>query len=218
MIFAKLARPSNIFSTLRDRHRERETATENMPSILDIAGGGGGVGGEGRGRSLGQCAETMGVTTGIAFWLAVAQLPVMMGLVLHYPSVRIDVFVPGIRLATDPATNLTAVAFTNESAVYAAAYDHGVGISGLYVLSASSFTFFAVLTMNFLERGLASASDEGRMASSMQQALIQQMEGEEFVLQNLGMVSDPTFRTWNQVLLYISGPHCICQQAHIWRK
>ena len=188
-------------------------AGKDMPSFMDVAGGRDASHsflGMGSQRTLGPCAETMGMTTGVAFWLAVAQLPVMMGLALHYPTVRIDMFTIAIRLTKDPATNETAIAYSNASAVYAAGYEHGLGISGLYVLSSASFTFFAVLTMNFLERGVASVSDEA--GHHMRHALVQQMGGEEFVLQNVGMVVDPAFRMWNQVctVLVVCNPmHCL---------
>lgn len=44
---------------------------------------------------MGSLAESMGISTSMAMWIAVAQLPVMMGLVLHYPTVRIDIFSTG---------------------------------------------------------------------------------------------------------------------------
>ena len=145
---------------------------------------------------MGPCAESVGITTGVAFWLAVAQLPVMMGLVLHYPTVRIDIFYAAVRTAMDPLTNTTSIAARDASAVYSPSYEHALGISGLYVINSASFTFFAVLTMNFLERGLATTEDS---APHMRYTLIQQMGAEEYVAQNLGMVSDPAFRMWNQV-------------------
>lgn len=156
-----------------------------------------GRGQEEEGRTLGPCAETMGVTTGLAFWLSVAQLPVMIGLALHYPTVRVDLYVAGVRTIVDKNSNQTAVAAMDGSAVHALSYEHGVAISGLYVLNAASFTFFAVLTMNFLERGL-SMVDAGSSPH-----MVQQMGGEEFVSQNVGMLVDPAFRMWNQVGTWI---------------
>ena len=176
-----------------------------MPSFVSIAGRGSGGsrlwsigrGQEEEGRTLGPCAETMGVTTGLAFWLSVAQLPVMIGLALHYPTVRVDLYVAGVRTIVDKNSNQTAVAAMDGSAVHALSYEHGVAISGLYVLNAASFTFFAVLTMNFLERGL-SMVDAGSSPH-----MVQQMGGEEFVSQNVGMLVDPAFRMWNQVGTWI---------------
>lgn len=46
-------------------------------------------------RGMGPFAESMGISTGMAMWIAVAQLPVMMGLALHYPTVRVDLFSTG---------------------------------------------------------------------------------------------------------------------------
>lgn len=105
----------------------------------------------------------------------------------------------GVRTAQDPATNATSVAGSDGSAVHAISYDHGVGISGMYVLNAASFTFFAVLTMNFLERGLAIAESPAFSSPALGASIVQQMGAEEFVQQNVGMVVDPTFRMWNQV-------------------
>lgn len=130
-----------------------------------------------------------------------AQLPVMIGLALHYPTVRIDVFSVSIRTAYDTGTNQTVVAARNGSAVGVSSYDHGVGISGLYVVNAASLAFFVVMTMNFVERGVMMADDPLRERG------LSAMAEEEFVAQNLGMVSDPTFRAWNQVLDEVM---CMC--------
>lgn len=143
----------------------------------------------------------MGVSTGMAMWIAVAQLPVMMGLALHYPTVRVDVFATATRTVqwspalpldnatSAPAAAMTVVASDDSSAVFIHGYEHGLGISGLYVLNAAAITFFAVLSMNLLDRGFAAAAaiaDEGRISSMIAE--------EDFVSQNVGMVVDPTFR------------------------
>ena len=149
---------------------------------------------------MGPFAESLGVSTGMAMWLAVAQLPVMMGLALHYPTVRVDLFSTGVRVVLDPANNMTSVvAAPDSSAVEIVGYEHGFGISGLYVLNAASVTFFAVLCMNLMDRGFAaaSASDmEDMRRRGHSSSLIAE---EDFVSQNIGMVVDPTFRMWNQV-------------------
>lgn len=104
----------------------------------------------------------------------------------------------GIRtVLADNATMLMAVASDDSSAVLVAGYDHGLGISGLYVINAAAVTFFAVLSMNLIDRGFAAAEvsrdvDLSRRMSSL-------IVAEDFVSQNLGMVVDPTFRMWNQV-------------------
>jgi hypothetical protein len=145
----------------------------------------------------------MGINTPMAFWISVAQLPIMVGLALHYPTVRIDVYDTSIRTVIDPATNQTVVAGADKSAVQVSSYEHGMGISGLYVLSSASFAFFAVLTMNFIERGVvvansSSSSDMHRRSGGGGEGR-NAMANEEYVSQNVGMVADPTFRTWNQV-------------------
>ena len=147
---------------------------------------------------MGPFAESLGVSTGMAMWIAVAQLPVLMGLALHYPTVRVDLFSTGVRLALDPADNVTAVvAAPNKSAIEIVSYDHGLGVSGLYVLNAAAVTFFAVLSMNLLDRGFATSLNEmEELRSRGHQTLIAE---EPFVSQNVGMVVDPTFRMWNQV-------------------
>ena len=127
----------------------------------------------------------------------------MVGLALHYPTVRIDVYDTSIRTVIDPATNQTVVAGADKSAVQVSSYEHGMGISGLYVLSSASFAFFAVLTMNFIERGVvvansSSSSDMHRRSGGGGEGR-NAMANEEYVSQNVGMVADPTFRTWNQV-------------------
>jgi hypothetical protein len=150
----------------------------------------------GRRRSMGPFAESLGMSTGVAMWIAVAQLPMVMGLALHYPTVRVDVFATSIRTALDPADNVTvAVASDDEAAVQVAAYEHGLGISGLYVLNAAAVTFFAVLSMNLIDRGVAAlaAVDDLRSRHG-----ISAVADEEFISQNVGMVVDPSFRMWNQ--------------------
>lgn len=71
---------------------------------------------------------------------------------------------------------------------------HGINVSGLFVLSASAFTFFVVMTMQFVDRGIrgdASAGSEILMASFQ----------EEYIAQNTALVGDPTFRLWNQAFV-----------------
>lgn len=61
---------------------------------------------------------------------------------------------------------LTTISFFGQ-----ATYMHGVNISGLFVLCASAFCFFVVITMQFIERGISSSSadDEGGgLAASFQ--------------------------------------------------
>lgn len=151
---------------------------------------------------MGPLAESMGVSTSMAMWLAVAQLPIMMGLALHYPTVRVDTFATSVRTVLDPSDNVTvAVASSNESAVQVVAYEHGFGISGLYVLNAAAVTFFAVLTMNLLDRGVVASVALEELRSRGASAIAE----EEFVSQNVGMVVDPTFRMWNQVRMMGCG-------------
>ncbi len=92
------------------------------------------------------------------------------------------------------------IAAANASAVEISSYEHGVAISGMYVLNAASFAFFAFMTMNFVERGMAAASadDPSGRAGRGPRAHTHPMAEEEFVAQNLGMLADPTFRAWNQ--------------------
>jgi hypothetical protein len=183
-------------SVARDHQQSSRCCCKSCGDFEDEEYGGGGSGRRG-GRhhqsSLGPCADSFGININMAFWLCVAQLPIMVGLALHYPTVRIDLFSTGIRTAFDPSINQTAVVAPNQSAVGVSYYEHGVGITGLYVINAASFAFFAVMTMNFVERGGVPSDDPLR--SSDTNAMAQ----EEFVAQNLGMVSDPMFRAWNQV-------------------
>jgi hypothetical protein len=115
---------------------------------------------------MGPLADSMGISTGVAMWLAVVQLPVMMGLVLHFPTVRVDMYgtsvvvVPVNSSTSSPAVlggseSLTleqGIAAPNKSAIQISSYEHGLGISGVYVVAASSITFFAVLCMNLIDR------------------------------------------------------------------
>ncbi len=156
----------------------------------------------GRRSNMGPLGDSLGLSTGTAMWLAVAQLPVLMGLALHYPTVRLDVFSTGVRLALDPADNATSViAAPDKSAIEIVNYEHGLGISGLYVLNAAAVTFFAVLSMNLLDRGFAAAAMMGEMEERirMSQAGGSMVSEEKFITQNVGMIVDPTFRMWNQV-------------------
>ncbi len=87
----------------------------------------------------------------------------------------------------------------------ASGYEHGLGISGLYVINAASITFFAVLCMNLMDRGMhmamvaAAASSASGFDLDSRGAGQSMMGSEEFVAQNIKMVVDPTFRMWNQV-------------------
>lgn len=105
--------------------------------------------------SLGPCADALGLSVMMVFCVGVAQLPITIGIAMHVPAVRIDLYTPYMVTAMDPATNQTAVVLPKaaEGPVHAS-YMHGVNISGLFVLCASGFTFFVVLTMQFIERGL----------------------------------------------------------------
>ena len=154
---------------------------------------------------MGPFAESMGMSTGMAMWLAVAQLPVLMALALHYPTVRVDLFSTAVRVVLDPGDNATSVvAAPDKSAIEIVGYEHGYGISGLYVLNAAAITFFAVLSMNLLDRGVAAAAAMALTGESVGGSFghsSSMVADENFVSQNTGMVVDPTFRMWNQVSL-----------------
>jgi hypothetical protein len=145
-------------------------------------------------RTLGPCADAMGINTAVAFWLGVAQLPLMIILALHFPMVRIDLFDTSIRLAYDSRSNQTAIAAANASAVHISTYEHNVSITGLFLINAASYTFFVVLTMNLLDRGIVATTESASSASSSSVS-----HNEEFVAHNIRLVTDPTFRMWNQV-------------------
>ena len=132
-----------------------------MPSPLGIS-------------TLGPCAEAMGLSAMMVFCVGVAQLPVMIGLAMHVPSVRVDLYSPYLDVAMDPSTNQSAVVIPTPvhrptggegyeqqqvTLQVNAAYMHGINISGLFILCASSFTFFVVLTMQFVDRGLRSSGN-----------------------------------------------------------
>jgi hypothetical protein len=75
----------------------------------------------------------------------------------------LQVALSGIQLTNVDARALRCVAnclcaAANASAVEISSYEHGVAILGMYVLNAASFAFFAIMTMNFVERGVAAAS------------------------------------------------------------
>lgn len=128
--------------------------------------------------TLGPCAEAMGLSAMMVFCIGVAQLPVMIGLAMHVPSVRVDLYSPYLDVGMDPSTNHSAVVIPSPihkpspeqqegGAIMQvnAAYMHGINISGLFVLCASSFTFFVVLTMQFVDRGLRSSGPNGSSSS-----------------------------------------------------
>ena len=119
--------------------------------------------------TLGPCADAVGISVMMVFCIGVAQLPITIGIAMHVPSVYVDLYTPYMVTAMDPATNTTAVVLphTAEGPIHAS-YMHGVNISGLFVLCSSSFTFFVVLTMQFIERGLHGNQDGGLLAASFQ--------------------------------------------------
>lgn len=174
-----------------------------------FGGGGGGSSQRSGMRTLGPFAESMGLSSAAVMWICVAQLPVIMAMALHYPTVRIDMFSTSIRTALDPADNSTmAIASDSRTAVLVSSYDHGVSITGLYVVNAAAVTFFSVLCMNMLDRGIAISSaasglgggdgEGGGWSSGFSRVSTNMIGAEEFVTQNVLMVVDPTFRTWNQ--------------------
>jgi hypothetical protein len=107
----------------------------------------------------------------------------------------------------DPRTNRTAVAAPDRSAIMVSSYEHNVGASGIFVLNAALVAIFGTMTMSFCERGLISRpSDDAGIHGSP-------MAAEEFVAQNIGMLADPTFRTWNQVRHTFCAALCTCVQG-----
>ena len=112
----------------------------------------------------------MGISAMMVFCLGVAQLPVAIGIAMHVPAVRVDLYTPYMTTGMDPSTNATAVMLpaNPEGSAIHASYMHGINISGLFVLCASAFTFFVVLTMQFIERGLHGQQDGGLLAASFQ--------------------------------------------------
>ena len=58
--------------------------------------------------TLGPCAEAMGLSVMMVFCIGVAQLPVMIGLAMHSPSVRVDMYSAYLKVAMDPSTNQSA--------------------------------------------------------------------------------------------------------------
>ena len=237
--------PSSFESLGSDSHRDGGGPCDCSSCLLLCCGGGGAAaaasgasGGDSivSRRSMGPLADSLGLTTGVAMWLAVVQLPVIMGLVLHYPTVRVDLFSTSIRTvpfmldnalasattggnqtgtaaAAAASASDHAIAAADASAVAVSSYDHGIGISGIYVLSAASVTFFAVLCMNLIDRSMgfagAGGGDDYEAAYSIRNRITRtnRMMNEEFVAQNMGMMIDPTFRMWNQVP--VSHPPCV---------
>lgn len=59
--------------------------------------------------TLGPCADALGLSVMMVFCVGVAQLPVMIGLAMHVPAVRVDVYWPYMDVAVDPSTNQSAV-------------------------------------------------------------------------------------------------------------
>jgi hypothetical protein len=150
-------------------------------------------------RSLGPCAEAMGVNTGVAFWTAVLQLPVMVALALHLPAPSLDYFQTTIRTLYDRSVNQTVIAAPNETAVLVSGYVHGMSLTGLFLISAASYTFFVVLTMNLLERNASSSDGSSQLTSLGRRSMAIMWSEEEFVSHNIKLVADPSFRMWNQV-------------------
>lgn len=99
-----------------------------------------------------------------------------------------DVYSTFIRTGKDPLTNSTAVIIPpslvsqqDDQQQQHSYYMHNINISGLFVLCAASFTFYVVLTMHIIDRNRAENISE-----------------QEYVRQNLNLMGDPSFRTWNQ--------------------
>jgi hypothetical protein len=59
--------------------------------------------------SLGPCADAFGISVMTVFCMGVAQLPVMIGLAMHFPPVRVDVYSPLLDVRMDPLTNSSSV-------------------------------------------------------------------------------------------------------------
>ena len=58
--------------------------------------------------TLGPCAEAMGLSVMMVFCIGVAQLPIMIGLAMHLPSVRVDMYSSYVQVQMDPSTNQSA--------------------------------------------------------------------------------------------------------------
>lgn len=140
--------------------------------------------------SLGPCADALGISIMAVFAVGVAQLPIMIALALHFPAVRVDVYSTSVRVGMDPATNASAVVLP--ASVTADYHMHGINTSGLFVVCAASFCFFVVLTMHLLDR-----SNHNNMRDK------ENMNEQEFTKQNVALVSDPSFRTWNQAFVAV---------------
>ncbi len=59
--------------------------------------------------SLGPCADAFGISVMMVFCMGVAQLPVMIGLAMHFPPVRVDMYSPFLDVRMDPSTNISSV-------------------------------------------------------------------------------------------------------------
>lgn len=143
--------------------------------------------------TLGPCADALGISVMMVFLLGVIQLPIMIALALHYPAVRADIYSTSVQLGKDPANNNSSAVILMKSFSVSSTqeqgegyYMHGLNISGLFVLCAASFTFFVVLTMHLVDRGRTSHERGGET---------------DFTRQNISLISDPSFRTWNQAFL-----------------
>lgn len=161
---------------------------------------------------MGPCAEMLGLNIMVAFWICVAQLPAVLSLALHLPTVHVDLYTTAVHTGMDPQTNRTAVVAPDKSAIVVASYEHAIGASGLFVLNAALIAIFGTMTMSFCERGLISS----RSSSDGDGIYSNPMATEEFVAQNIGMLADPTFRTWNQafvamlISLHVSSMAAMC--------
>lgn len=109
----------------------------------------------------------------------------------HLPVsvLQVDVFSASILTEKDPLTNATAVVIPptlshTSNQQQDAYYMHSINISGLFVICAASFTFYVVLTMHIMDRNRAESINE-----------------QEFVRQNVNLMADPSFRTWNQAFV-----------------
>lgn len=134
---------------------------------------------------MGPCAESVGLTSGYAYGLAVIQLPVMFVLTLHYPACKIDLYSTAVRFAFDSKTNHTGVDLSNPTELH---YMHSVHVSMLFLLCSALICVFSITSMHMTDKGVENNTAIGY---------------ENFTADNIELVTHPTISMWNHMFVAI---------------
>lgn len=127
---------------------------------------------------MGALADTMGITLGSSVLFCMAQVPAFLAIISIYPMVEADVFSTKIKTILDPATNLTAVDLVDPIETH---YLHSINISAAFLLTSGLVAAVGIMTYQIKVQGISNTG----------------IDEEEYVSENVDVVTHPTVTLWN---------------------